>query len=57
MFCDQCGEYLFSEFREGVCLECFVLNQRELHDHIIQYDNWNNLTSAQRDATIQRTKL
>lgn len=53
MPCPQCGDEK-SEFREGVCVECCVSDQRELDRHNAEYDNWMALSEDQREAAIKR---
>lgn len=51
--CPQCGEPTF-ELHEGYCRECCDANQAALDKHNAQYDAWQAMTDAQRDAAIKR---
>lgn len=51
MNCPQCGNET-DQFQEGVCAECCEENQQRLDQHIFEYDAWQKLTDAERDARI-----
>ena len=50
--CSQCG-HLTATLNEGCCEICREQNQRELDLHNAQYDWWQSLTPAERDAQIK----
>jgi len=49
--CPQCGEPT-PELHEGYCEDCCIENQRCLDQHNAEYDRWQRMTDAQRDAAI-----
>lgn len=54
--CPQCGEAT-PELREGYCRECCESNQSELDRHNVEYDRWQAMTDAERDAAIKQALL
>lgn len=50
--CPQCGS-LTPELHEGCCHPCLARNQVELDFHNAEFDRWEKLTSAQREAEIK----
>lgn len=53
--CPECGkDELEVSFREGVCYYCCQLNQQLCDAHNIEYDEWQNLTDAQRSELIRQ---
>lgn len=51
--CPQCGETT-PELHEGYCRDCCEDNQAALDKHNAQYDAWQAMTDAQRDAAVKR---
>lgn len=51
-YCPQCGDDT-PELHEGYCEECCRENQRALDQHNADYDRWQRMTDAQRDAAIK----
>jgi transcription elongation factor Elf1 len=49
--CPRCGEET-ATLHEGFCLECCQQGQAELDQHNAQFDRWESLTDAQREAEI-----
>lgn len=52
MICPQCGIET-PELHEGYCLNCCVQNQTALNAHIIQFDQWQNMTGREKDLQIK----
>lgn len=50
--CPQCGDDTL-ELHEGYCEECCCANQRALDQHNAEYNRWQRMTDAQRDAAIK----
>jgi predicted amidophosphoribosyltransferase len=50
--CPDCGEPA-TDFREGICVDCFNERTSDAGLFISEYDEWNALTPAQRDQRIQ----
>lgn len=53
MNCPQCGHEA-SQFREGVCLECWEDNQNRLDLHNHEFDRWERMSDAERGDAIRR---
>lgn len=51
-YCTQCGNTC-DEFEDGVCADCAEDNQYELDLHNTQFDYWEKMTTAQREAAIK----
>ena len=50
--CPQCGDDT-PELHEGYCEDCCRDNQAALDRHNMEYDRWQRMTDAQRDAAIK----
>ena len=56
LVCTQCGfETPEDEFREGVCEDCWEINQRAVDTHNAEFDRWEAMTGAERASEIRRT--
>lgn len=51
--CPECGEPT-QVIHEGYCPDCCEYRQAMLDFHNYQYDRWDKMTDAERDAEIGR---
>ena len=52
--CTQCGfETPEDEVCEGVCEDCWEINQRALELHNAEHDRWTRMSDAERAAAIK----
>jgi len=50
--CSQCGEET-NVFVDGYCTDCQKENQKNLDDFNFNYDRWQSMSDAERDAAIK----
>ena len=50
--CPQCGEETETLY-EGYCEDCCTLNQTRLDLHNAEYDRWQSMSDAERNAAIK----
>ena len=50
--CPSCGHRV-TQLTEGYCFECFTERQNALYLHNAEYEIWNSLTNAEKEARIK----
>ena len=56
MDCPQCGDET-ERLYEGYCLECAAENQAELTEHLISFEEWEKLSSSEREKRIKEAVI
>lgn len=52
MYCNQCG-HLKEKSHDGMCTDCWEINQEILDNHNAEYDTWNNFSDKEKDIVMK----